>query len=76
MAKHFFKRHRRTIIRAQAAINALAFVLAVSCMDSESCVPCIVCTITLTWLGCFAYANGYFTKTTNYFYTLDHRRNQ
>lgn len=67
LLRGFFKRYHNSIIRLQAWINGIVFVLSACCLDGEGYTALIVCCVTMLWLMMFAYANGYFEIANNIF---------
>ena len=53
---------RKKILKVQAYICLVVFLIAACCLDSESYTPMIVTAITGGWLMFFAYANNWFRR--------------
>lgn len=67
LLRRFCRKYHNDIIRLQAWINGIVFVLSGCCLDSEGYTAQIVCGVTLLWLAMYAYANGYFEETNKIF---------
>lgn len=51
---------KNTILKAQAYICLIIWMIAACAIDSESMIPFYTCCITGGWLFIFAYANNWF----------------
>lgn len=51
---------KNTVLKSIGWINGIVFLYFACCLDSDSWIPFIICCITGTYLGAFAYANNFF----------------
>ena len=56
--RRFKRKAHNFILKTITVIAAIMLMLSICALDSPSCIPLIVCVVSISWLGIVAYANG------------------